>query len=77
MFRSTPYYFRGWRLNHWLFSVENELGTEFGSNVVELICELIVKTYAKNMDLPLRDFLEASAVPAPPEKKWTEAISKA
>ena len=69
MFRSTFYEHRGWRLNHWLFTVENELGTEFGLNVVELICELIVKTYANNIELPLRDFLDASLEPAPLEKK--------
>jgi hypothetical protein len=49
--------------------VENELGTGFGSDVVELICELIVKTYANNIELPLREFLDASLEPAPAEKK--------
>lgn len=58
---------RGWRLNHWLFLISTGVTSsqnlaELGLHVGELICELILRTYAKNMDLTMDQILEISAI---------------
>ena len=58
---------RGWRLNHWLFSISTGVHSsqnlaDLGLHVGELLCELILRTYAKNMGVTMDEILEISAI---------------
>ena len=58
---------RGWRLNHWLFSISTGVSSsqnlaDLGLHVGELICELILRTYAKNMEVDMEKILEMSSM---------------
>jgi len=61
---------RGWRLNHWMGSIANgAFGNkssgflkQLGVKQCELLCELVLRTYAHNLNETLEGILECSAL---------------